>query len=269
MSCSRSKTPAARPTVATSAALAAIVAAATLAPAMQAAKASMTYESLVTCPIDGKQFEASMVGSYFQWGVRLDSKPIGSLIVPYPYPVCPGNGFVMYQDTFSETELVAIKSIVLTDEYRRLRRENTDYYMIAYVKERTDGHDYDLGNMYLRASWEAERDRPYLVDRYRALAIERFDAFAKREPNRSKEWWIASILAAELDRLLGHFDTVEVRFNGLPLAELSARFADTGLVDVVDQIRMHALRHNSNPEEMRFRAVGGGTVGLKETPMAK
>jgi hypothetical protein len=263
-----SKTLAARAAVA-GCVLAAIVVATSLVVVMQAVKASMTYEALVTCPIDGQQFKASMIGSYQQWGVRLDTKPLSSSVVPFPYPVCPGNGFVIYQDTFSETELGAIKLIVSTDDYQRLRRENTDYYMIAYVKERTGGHDYDLGNMYLRASWEAERDRPYLVDRYRALAIERFDGFAKRELNRSKEWWTASILAAELDRLLGHFDTVEVRFNGLPLAELSARFADTGLVDVVDQIRMHALRHNSNPEEMRFLAVGGGTVGLKETPMAK
>ena len=186
--------------------------------------------------------------------------------MPYPYPVCPGNGFVMYQDTFSETELVAIKSIVLTDEYRRLRRENTDYYMIAYVKERTDGHDYDLGNMYLRASWEAERDRPYLVDRYRALAIERFDAFAKREPNRSKEWWTASILAAELDRLLGHFDTVEVRFNGLPLAELSARFADTGLVDVVDQFECTPSGTTQIRKRCDFAQSEGGRSVSKRRP---
>ena len=256
MSYSRSKTPAARAAVG-GGALAAIVVATSLGVVMQAAKASTTYEALVTCPIDGQQFKASMIGSYQQSGVRLDSKPLGSSVVPFPYPVCPENGFVIYQDTFSETELGAIKLIVSTDEYQRLRRENTDYYMIAYVKERMGDDDYDLGNMYLRASWEAERDRPYLVDSYRALAIEKFDGFVGRELNRTKEWWTAAILAAELDRLLGHFDAVEARFNGLPLAELSARSGDAGLMGVVDQIRMHALRHNSKPEEVRVRAVEG------------
>ena len=162
----------------------------------------------------------------------------------------------MYQDKFSETELTAIKLIVLTDEYRQLRGENTDYYMIAYVKERVAGTDYDLGNTYLQASWEAESDKPQLVDRYRALAIEKLDAFVKRNPNRSKEWWTASVLAAELDRLLGNFDAVETRFKSLPLAELNDRFSDTGLMGALDQIRMHALSHNSKPEEMRPQAVG-------------
>ena len=68
MSYSRSKTPAARAAVG-GGALAAIVVATSLGVVMQAAKASTTYEALVTCPIDGQQFKASMIGSYQQSGV--------------------------------------------------------------------------------------------------------------------------------------------------------------------------------------------------------
>src|SRR3954452_5221760 len=141
-------------------------AAASFVIAAPAAHAVTFYNVEVTCPIDGKPFKATMVSSLYQRGMRLDSKPIGSLVAPYPYPVCPGNGFVMYQNEFPETELRAIKAIVLTDEYRASRAEHTDYYMVAYVKERLGGDSYDLGNMYLRASWEAEDEKPELAHQY-------------------------------------------------------------------------------------------------------
>jgi hypothetical protein len=54
--------------------------------------------------------------------------------------------------------------------------------MVAYVKERLEGDDYDLGNIYLRASWEAESEQLPLVHQYQALAIARYDAFLKRDP---------------------------------------------------------------------------------------
>jgi hypothetical protein len=131
--------------------------------------------------------------------------------------------------------LRAIRAIVLTDDYRRLRNQHTNYYMVAYVKERLEGDDYDLGNIYLRASWEAESEQLPLVHQYQALAIARYDAFLKRDPSRSKDWWYASVVAAELDRLLGRFDAVEARLNGLPTGP------DRGLMQAISQIQSHAL----------------------------
>jgi hypothetical protein len=241
-----------------SALVVAVCAAASLGIMAQGANALTTYDSQVTCPIDGKPFKATMVGSFYQRGVRLDSKPTGSLIAPYPYPVCPGNGFVMYQNEFSQGELTAIRTIVLADEYQRLRREHTDYYMVAYVKQRLEGHDYDLGNMYLRASWEAEGNKPELARRYQALAIDRYDAFLRLDSSRSEDWWTASIVAAELNRLLGNFDAAEARLKSLPFAPTDV------LMQLIDQIRMHARNHNSKPEELVFDAAGDAvdaTVG--------
>jgi hypothetical protein len=193
--------------------LAVISMAVSLGIATGGANALTTYELTATCPIDGKEFTATMVSSSYQSGMRLDSRPLGALIAPYPYPVCPGNGFVMYQDEFSESELRAIRAIVLTDDYQRLRNEHTNYYMVAYVKERLEGNDFDLGDMYLRASWEAEIEHPSLVQQYRALAIAKYDAFLMRDSTHSKDWWFATVVAAELDRLLGHFDAVEARLE--------------------------------------------------------
>jgi hypothetical protein len=246
--------PALRPVRAT---LAVISMAASLAVATGWANALTTYESTAICPIDGKEFTATMVASSYQSGMRLDSRPLGALIAPYPYPVCPGNGFVMYQDEFSEDQLRAIRAIVLSDDYQRLRNEHTNYYMVAYVKERLEGNDYDLGDMYLRASWEAEIERPSLVQQYQALAIAKYDAFVKRDSTRSKDWWFATVVAAELDRLLGHFDAVEARLDGL------ARPPNSGLQQAIGQIRSNALAHNSKQEKLlpsNERTTGSGGV---------
>ena len=227
--------------------------------AAQTAIATTSYQISLTCPIDGQPFTATLMGSYFQSGMRLDFKPIGSLVAPYPYPVCPGNGFVMYQDTFSDNELSTIRAIVLSDEYRQLRAENTDYFMVAYMKQRLGASHYELGNTYLRASWEAERVAPDLVDRYRKLALQEFDTSLHGKRSLTEDWWTATVLAAELERLLGHFNAVELRIGGLPLAELGARHP--GLRGVLDQVRMHALQRNSAPELMQLPAPVGGTIG--------
>jgi hypothetical protein len=225
----------------------------------QTAKAATTYQVKLTCPIDGQPFTATLISSYFQSGMRLDFKPIGAVVTPHPYPVCPGNGFVMYQDSFSDYELNAIRAIVLAAEYRLLRAENTDHFMVAYVKQRLGANQYELGHTYLRASWEAERDAPTLVDRYRMLARQAFDTSMYGKRGNTEEWWTAAVLAAELDRLLGHFKAVELRISALPLAEMGATYP--GLRTVLDQIRMHALQHNSGPEQMQPPAHIGGTVG--------
>jgi hypothetical protein len=241
---------------ATGPALVVLCAAASLGIMAQGANALTTYESQITCSIDGKPFKATMVGSFYQQGMRLDSKPLGALIAPYPYPVCPENGFVMYQNNFPPSELSAIKAIVLTDEYRRLRYPHTDYYMVAYVKTCLGDDDYDLGNLYLRASWEAERDKPPLVREYQDLALEKYDAFVRHDSSHSEDWWTASVIAAELERLLGRFDDAEKRLNSLPGA------SNRVLQQAIDQIRLHASNHNSKQEEMRIiDASEEATVG--------
>jgi hypothetical protein len=227
---------------------------------MSAANAFTSYQTVVTCPVGGQSFTATMMGSFFQSGMRLDFKPIGALIAPYPYPVCPANGFVVYRDNFSDAEIDAISAIVLSDDYRAQRTHNTDYFMIAYVKERLGADSYEIGSTYLRASWEAERVAPDLVDRYRKFALEAFDTFLNGKETGTEKWWTAAVLAVEMHRLLGEFKAVQLRTSVLPLSELRTTYPD--LRDVLAQIRMHANQLNSSPEEMRPLGVIRGTIGL-------
>src|SRR5262245_43111753 len=137
---------------------AAALAATTLA-APQSTSALTLYESDVTCPVDGRTFKATLVGSFMSKGMRLDLKPVGDVIAPYPDPVCPGSGFVVYQSEFSGEEIAAIRSIAASEEFKALRREHTDHAVVAYVKQRLGAKDFDIAESYLQASWEAEHDR--------------------------------------------------------------------------------------------------------------
>src|SRR5262245_12112417 len=103
-----------------------------LGSAAERTQALTMFDKEVTCPIGGQTLKTKAVAIYRQTGMRLDSKPLGSLVAPMPYPVCPENGFVMYKDEFSEDELATLRPIVLSETYRQARQEHTDHYMAAF-----------------------------------------------------------------------------------------------------------------------------------------
>ncbi len=179
--------------------------------------------------------------------MRLDLKPIGALIAPMPMPVCPTNGFVMFQDEFTAAEIAKLKPIVLSKDYQRARQANTDYYMAAYLRERMGATDLELAQLYLKASWEAEARDPELMRQYRTLALDRFEAALKKSTGESDEWWNAAVVSAELLRLLGRFDAAGKRLDELPVAHLAS---DSVLLEVIKQIRTHARNRNVSPEPL-------------------
>ena len=136
-----------------------------LAATAEQAQALTMYDIEVVCPIDGNKFMAKAVGIYRQTGMRLDSKPLGSLMAPTPYPVCPDNGFVVYKSDFSDEELATLRSMVLSEDYQRARKDHTDRYMVAFMRERMGANSRELGFLYLEASWEAESENSRLVNR--------------------------------------------------------------------------------------------------------
>src|SRR5262245_59152654 len=202
----------------------------------------MPYVTEFTCPIGGGKFYAEVVGTHTQMGMRLDLRPLGALRAPLPLPVCPDNGFVMYRETFAAAEIAALEPLVLSDEYRRLRAQHTDYYMVAHLRQRMGADDLTLAYLYLQASWEAETERPRLLASYRSSALERFEAFLQIDNSYSEQWWTAAVLVAELNRLLGRFDAAGTQLQGLPMDRVRAGSA---WPRVIDQIRRHATSNSS------------------------
>ncbi len=229
--------------------------------ALQSATALTLYEAEATCPVDGQTFRATLVASYTSTGTRLDLKPVGDVIAPYRYPVCPGSGFVVYRSEFSGDEIAAIRSIAASDEFKALRAKHTDHAVVAYVKQRLGAGEFDAALSYLQASWEAERDRPQLVDEYRTLALEGFDAARARGNLSLDDRQTAMVVGAELERLLGDFSAAAERITSLVL-ELAADGAagNAALMTAVEQIAQHTYNRRAQPQVLSDQ-TSQGTVG--------
>jgi hypothetical protein len=216
-----------------------------LAAAMPARALTFTKQEFI-CPIGGQKFIGTVVMSYTQFGMRLDLRPFGAMLVPIPMPVCPDNGFVLFKESFSDGEIAVLTPIVLADEYKQARQRHTDYYMAAYLRERTGATDIELANLYLKASWEAENVKGELVDQYRALALGQFDKFLQRLTAGSDGWWTAALVAAELERLGSRFEVAQARLDALPIDELKPDAVER---EVAAQIKAHVAARDSAPHE--------------------
>jgi hypothetical protein len=78
--------------------------------------------------------------------------------------------------------------------------------------------------------------------RYRTLALEKLDASLLHETRGSEDWWRSTILAAELERLLGRFAAAQKRLADLPVAE-----ASEGQRGAIIKIRDLAVAGNAQP----------------------
>ena len=208
---------------------------------------ALTYgDAEFTCPIGGEVFTSQVVGSYSRFGTRLDLKPLGALVAPLPIPVCPGNGFVMYKETFSKEELAKLTSIVESDAYRDARKQHTDHYMAAFLLEKMAPVALDLAHVYLKASWEAEEKRPDRLAEYQALSLARFKTYLESDPKRDDSWWIAQSAAASLERRTGLHSEAIARIDALPLEESEAREKYAAFVA---QIRQWAEKQDTSPQK--------------------
>ena len=79
---------------------------------LPAAKAATVFEQEFTCPIGGEEFRQKMAGSGTSFGQFFDFRPYGPIESPWPLPVCPGNGFVMFKREFSDAELARLSGFV-------------------------------------------------------------------------------------------------------------------------------------------------------------
>src|SRR5688572_12355392 len=90
---------------------------------MAPAEALTFFEQPFVCPIGGEKFKQQQVASSFEAGRYLDLKSYGSTLSPWPLPVCPGNGFVIYKKTYTEEEKTALAAYIASDEYKALATE--------------------------------------------------------------------------------------------------------------------------------------------------
>jgi hypothetical protein len=177
-----------------------------------AAPAMTFMEIQVICPLDGKPFASRVMGSGTSFGMYFDTQRFGPIASPAPLPACPGNGFIVADESrkYSENELTRLRAFVESAEYRGWIANDTPYYRLAKQMAFLGEPEDAIAGVLLAATWEAGPRYP----RYAAEALALWQARALRDAG-SERAHAARMLVGELQRRLGRFDEARATFDGL------------------------------------------------------
>ena len=195
------------------------------------------------CPIGGETYTHFYLTSYTSFGMRLDLKPIGTFFTDVePLPVC-ANGFIDYQDSYTEIELTKLEELINSPEYQSLRNDNTDYFMLAKIEEHMGINKLQIAGVYLSASYEAENNYPrekYLE--YLNLTIDNLNA-AIDTSDRDLGFEV-NFLLIELYRLTENFEISKLKLN-----DLKANYTAVGYEKVLIDFEEELIdSQNSQPQ---------------------
>jgi hypothetical protein len=176
-----------------------------------------------TCPIDGQKFQSMTPMSGTSFGARLDGRRIGPIAVPYPYPACPGNGFVLYRDsTRLDADYIAkAKALVETEDYRRVRGGESKHFLAAWIAERMGEEPPVIVGLLREAAWDAE-GRGDRHTTYLRAAATKLSAWQASQTDQNEGWLYRQILLAELLRQAGDFGEGRRVLDDTPRESLNA-----------------------------------------------
>ncbi len=159
-----------------------------------------------TCPLCGTQFPFETAESGTSHGHRLDMKKIGPIAQPWPLAKCPDDGFVCFQESYSDDEIEVLKPHVSSDEYQSTQHLETDYYLAYLLVQKLGASDWRLIWLLLSATWEAETKDHALYERYVRGLITRLMPFTQSAEPLSTHWLNGALLLTNACRRLGDFD---------------------------------------------------------------
>lgn len=190
---------------------------------MSAASARTDAMVEYSCPIDGQKFKAMTPMSGTSFGARLDGRRIGPIAVPYPYPACPGNGFVLYRDMdkVDATWIAKAKALAETDEYRRIRDSESKHFLAAWIAERMGEDQSVIVGLLREAAWDAEGRADKHVPYLRAAAT-KLRAWQASQTDHNEGWFYRQILLAELLRQAGDYNEARRVLNDTPRQPVEA-----------------------------------------------
>ena len=174
-----------------------------------------------TCPIDGQKFQSLTPMSGTSFGARLDGRRIGPIAVPYPYPTCPGNGFVLYRDStkLDADYIVKARALVETEEYRRIRDSESRYMLAAWIAERLGESRPRIVGLLREAAWDAEGTDKHA--RYLRAAATRLREWQASQSTHDDNWLYRQVLLAELLRQAGDYNEARVALSETPREPLA------------------------------------------------
>jgi hypothetical protein len=120
------------------------------------------------CPIGGQRFELRYPSGHTIMGQRPDGLPIGSMAFPVALPECPGNGLILYK-RFDAAELARLETLIASEPYRALRREDAQYYRYHWLLREMGAPALEQVQALGKAVWQAEAGTPRRQRYLRAL----------------------------------------------------------------------------------------------------
>lgn len=175
------------------------------------------------CPIDGTKWTATLDASGTSFGQQLDLKPIGPTPAPWRLAVCPTDHFVLFQQSFTPAEIATLRPLISSPAYQSLAKDHTEYFLLGKIFEQLGKPAFVTALAYVKASWQVDHD-PVRYAEYAGEALRHYTAGLTRpeladaaasEAERQSLRLNAELIAGELERRLGRFETARARFARL------------------------------------------------------
>lgn len=185
------------------------------------------YTEERVCPVGGGKYTALRLGTHSTYGSYTDLSKVSYLTFPIAVSVCPGNGFVDFQEEYTPEELAAFTDVIGTDDYKALLGQNTSYFLFARMIEKSGLPGYDLWWLdNVAASEAASCNLPVFEDYTRRALASSTAALAAMKPD-ADAYWPLMLININDQRELGEFDQAGARLaalSGVP-DDWSAAFA--------------------------------------------
>lgn len=197
------------------------------------------------CPIDNEKFEAVVAMSGTSFGQRFDFKKLGPIYQPWPVPVCPSNGFVLFKDTFTKNELDILKPFILSEVYQQQRQDNTNFYLASLMSRRLGDNGWPLIGLLLSATWEAEFKHSERLPSYQMELEIALTSLLKTMNPGEDEWFNAQLLLANSLRRRGEFDDAFLQVEKIKLAYQNDDRAH--LAKIINRLETIIFERDSRP----------------------
>ena len=199
----------------------------------------------VECPLGGSNAKGWVILGSYHSGVGLDGKQYGAHVQPNPPPECPDNGFLVYKENFSESELIQLRKYIFSEEYQSIWKNTAPaFYRLAKIYEYEGKPLVDYYYHYLIATWESS------VKKYHYYALEAIEAFKKTidtmQSDLSSETQFVEVhyLLAELYRRVGDFENARKELEWVMQTDYKKDFIPPQFFEYLDSL---ILQKDSDP----------------------
>ena len=182
----------------------------------------------------------------------LDGRPHGPHRHPYPPPVCVDNGFVVYKDQFTDSELSHLEKYIFSPEYQQIWRSGSPaFYRLAKIYEYLEHPIHTYARLYLVATWSFPSFRDdlsrrlqnqqkgghgfYIREAIKALNVA-IDDMRSEQMIYDKRYVEFHYLLAELYRRMGEFESAQKKLDWVKNTNLDSSFIDPVILDYQDYL---------------------------------